>query len=475
MMLVNESAPLNDSINSAILDQNKFVIYTSFFQLCQLLKRIGNRGWIWVVDAVDAYYRIPIQERFQHLFGIIWLGKLLIYKCLSFGLASAPSIYNKFADLILWTCTYWARNKFANKNFFNILHYLDDFFGGSHSKHIAQNQMNFLTFIFDYLNVPTNPSKVVGPSQTADILGWCCTTTPIVQIGLAERKRLKYISFLELILNNLVANFKQFEKLIGYTRHTCHIYIEGNKFVRGFEKQKYLIESKINKKSNSTTKFTKFHLSKESIFDLHIWLQLFTDIKNRFVNIDYILQPDSLPTINVYTDASTSYGAGGVSGTSQIYHLPWTSLPKTSKLFKKSFNLLPKEQIIYLELFALVLHAKLFAKHWSNKFIHFWTDNKTVEKIIKKGSINFKSLLYYPQANLVKILARLALKYNFHFTCSYIEGKKNVHADALSRKDPFARNSVYNYFQSHWFIPKKIASNLINCTCVPRFSTPFSI
>ena len=67
MMLVDESAPLGDSINSEIDDDDKFVVYTSFKQLCELLKRIGNRGWIWVVDAVDAYYRIPIEERFQHL------------------------------------------------------------------------------------------------------------------------------------------------------------------------------------------------------------------------------------------------------------------------------------------------------------------------------------------------------------------------------------------------------------------------
>ena len=92
MMLVDESAPKGDSINSAIRPEDKYVTYTSFVQLCELLKRIGKRGWIWVIDAVDAYYRIPIQERFQHLFGIIWLNKLLIYKCLSFGLSTAPSI-----------------------------------------------------------------------------------------------------------------------------------------------------------------------------------------------------------------------------------------------------------------------------------------------------------------------------------------------------------------------------------------------
>ena len=217
MMLVDESAPLGDSINSAILDEDKYVIYTSFLQLCILLKRIGNRGWIWVVDAVDAYYRIPIQHRFQHLFGVIWLNKLIIYKCLSFGLATAPSIYNRFADLLLWSCTYWAKNSFKQSNFFNILHYLDDFFGGSKSKNIANKQMQFLITIFEFLNIPTNPSKVVGPTQLADILGWACTTVPRVRIGLAERKRIKYVTFLTDIFSTLTINFIKIETLVGYT------------------------------------------------------------------------------------------------------------------------------------------------------------------------------------------------------------------------------------------------------------------
>ena len=195
MMIVDESAPLGASINSAINDADKFVIYTSFFQLCYLLSKIGNRGWIWVVDAVDAYYRIPINEKFYHLFGIIWLNRLLIYKCLSFGLSTAPSIYNKFADLILWACTYWNDKAFEHDEFFYILHYLDDFFRGSKYKNKALTQMNFLIKLFELLNIPTNPSKVVGPTQQADILGWACKTIPTVQIGLAEKKRLKYLIF----------------------------------------------------------------------------------------------------------------------------------------------------------------------------------------------------------------------------------------------------------------------------------------
>ena len=475
MMLVDASAPLGASINSAIKDEDKFVIYTSFFQLCYLLKKIGNRGWIWVVDAVDAYYRIPINKKYYHLFGIIWLNRLLIYKCLSFGLSTAPSIYNKFADLILWACTYWNERAFKHDNFFYIMHYLDDFFGGSKYKNIALTQMNFLIKLFELLNIPTNPSKVVGPSQAADILGWACRTIPYVQIGLAEKKRIKYLIFFTNINNNLLITFIILEKLIGYSRHSCNIYIEGNKFVRGFEKQKFAIQKKIEDKNSNITKNTSFKLSNEGIFDLKIWLQLLDLQKNKFVNVDYILQPNSLPSLNIYTDASTSFGAGGLTTDHQLYHLPWAMLPPKCLLFTKAFNIDIQEQIIYLELLALVLHAFLFAKKWSNKMIHFWCDNTTVVKIVKKGSIDFKSLLYYPKANLVKTLARLALKYDFHFTCHHIEGKKNIYADALSRENSFKRIQVYNKFNQKPNIPVKLAYKLINCTCVDKFSSALKI
>ena len=305
MMLVDESAPQGDSINSAIDDKDKFVSYITFFQLCILLYRIGNRGWIWVVDAVDAYYRIPIQKRFYHLFGIVWLNKLLIYKCLSFGLSTAPSIYNRFADLLLWACTYWAKSDFKSKKEFNILHYLDDFFGGSPSKSIAGKQMKFLVNLFKYLNIPTNDKKVVGPTQKADILGWAVRTVPKLQIGLSERKRVKYLKLCENLLSLKNANLKQLEKVVGYIRHSCYIYIEGNKFVRGLEKQKHFLNKKIE--SKKFTKFTRIKLSNESIFDLEIWIMFLKKSQYRYLDIDFIVKPDSLPQINVYTDASTSY------------------------------------------------------------------------------------------------------------------------------------------------------------------------
>ena len=108
------------------------------------------------------------------------------------------------------------------------------------------------------------------------------------------------------------------------------------------------------------------------------------------------------------------------------------------------------------------------------KFITFWCDNPTVVKAIKKGSITFKAHHYYQKANLVKVLALLALKYNFHFTAKEILGKNNQYADILSRKDENLRKLVYSLHKEKMNIPVKQATKLINLTCKKSFVCPLN-
>ena len=95
-------------------------------------------------------------------------------------------------------------------------------FRGSKPKNkIASSKMNFLIHLFKILNIPTNPKKVVDSIQLADILGWACTTIPISVLGIADKKRIKYILFLEVTLLRSTTKLKILEKVDGYVRHTC--------------------------------------------------------------------------------------------------------------------------------------------------------------------------------------------------------------------------------------------------------------
>ena len=132
---------------------------------------------------------------------------------------------------------------------------------------------------------------------------------------------MNFIDFILILLTYSNENMVQLENVIGYLRHTCKIYLLGNKLIRGTKRQKYGLTMDVDDPNTYVTKFTKFSLSKESIFDLYIWLSIYSEAKYRLLDIDRLLKPKSLPTIKVWTDASTSYGCGGYSESGDLFHL----------------------------------------------------------------------------------------------------------------------------------------------------------
>ena len=191
------------------------------------------------------------------------------------------------------------------------------------------------------------------------------------------------------------------------------------------------------------------------------------------------METNPLKTIHVYTDASTSYGFGGDDTISNLYHLPLSSLfvKKSNLFFKLKSNLSAdiKDHIIYLEIFAAVLFAAKYAHTWHSKLVIFHCDNPTAVKAINKGVLDLNSILYYPKANLIKYLATLALKFKFKYKCVKIEGELNTIADALSRKNDLKRQLIYNHFKQQHTIPSKLASNILNITCMEKFCNNFKL
>ena len=76
---------------------------------------------------------------------------------------------------------------------------------------------------------------------------------------------------------------------------------------------------------------------------------------------------------------------------------------------------------------------------------------------------------------MVKYLALLAIKHQFKYECLLIIGKSNVIADTLSRENDLKRNMIYNNFNKKYNIFYKIASKILNLTCIPKFCSILKI
>ena len=71
-------------------------------------------------DIKDAFQNIPVAPHQQWLLGFEWENQYYKEACLSFGLSTAPFLFNLFAEAFHWiieTYLHWDR----------LLHYLNDF------------------------------------------------------------------------------------------------------------------------------------------------------------------------------------------------------------------------------------------------------------------------------------------------------------------------------------------------------------
>ena len=72
---------------------DKLVDHVLFLgQGCQLVK----------IDIESAFRNVPVHPHDHYLLGLLWNGALYIDTVLSFGLHSAPKIFNSLADALEW-------------------------------------------------------------------------------------------------------------------------------------------------------------------------------------------------------------------------------------------------------------------------------------------------------------------------------------------------------------------------------------
>ena len=55
------------SVNDMLRDELKTAQYTSFREVIELILKAGRNSYLFILDAQDAYYRVPIHENDYHL------------------------------------------------------------------------------------------------------------------------------------------------------------------------------------------------------------------------------------------------------------------------------------------------------------------------------------------------------------------------------------------------------------------------
>jgi hypothetical protein len=151
------SYPPGRSVNESISDTASTIQYISIDHIFDLIRTSGRGCCIIERDIKDAFRNIPVAPADRPLLALSWDSKIYIECCLPFGLATAPFIFNLFAEGLNWLLT-------AYLPVASIVHYLDDFITvfppsvGGVSQAIAEFNTAYIP-LTDALGIPRNDTK----------------------------------------------------------------------------------------------------------------------------------------------------------------------------------------------------------------------------------------------------------------------------------------------------------------------------
>ena len=162
-LIVDLSHPKGYSVNDRIEPELCSLTYTSVDKAVQNVLELGTGIEMAKFNVESAYRTVPVHPDDRRLLGMQWKGEIYVDTVLSFGLRSAPKIYNALADTMQWI---------IRRTGSELLHYLDDFliFGPPGPEGCSKALARALD-LCARLGVPIAAHKTEGPATRIIVLG----------------------------------------------------------------------------------------------------------------------------------------------------------------------------------------------------------------------------------------------------------------------------------------------------------------
>lgn len=357
-----------------------------------VIKLIRPDYYMTTIDLKDAYWLIPIHEKFKKFLRFRVGKNLYQFECIPFGLSIAPYIFTKLIKPIV---------TFLRSQNIMVVAYLDDFIIISPTKSLCFEHTQVTTELLTSLGFIINLEKSrLKPSKICRYLGFIFNTEEM-SLGVPSDKRVKIYDFIQRIKQMRSCRIRQFAKFIGLLISVCPAIKYSKLYTKGFEREKFLALRKCNQNYNK-----RMYLSENIKGDLDWWAQ-------KILHDTNTIRDDKF-TLEMYTDASTT-GWGVYSNNITTYG--WWSNEEKEK------------HINYLELKAIFYGLKCMAKNLKSCNILIRVDNTTaISYINRMGSIQHPTL-----CQLAKEIWQWCESQDLWIQASYVTTKNNI-ADDASRK-----------------------------------------
>lgn len=391
--LINHlSWPKGASVNDGIPDSEAYIAYEMFERAVNDLKLSGPGSLMAKLDLKDAFRHIPISPEDWHHMGFSWRRQLYYCVVLTFGLRSAPYIFNLFAEALHWIIQRHVPSR--------LRHYLDDFlliFPPDHDPVDARRAVEWVMGLGRALGLCFQDAKTVWPSTCIDFLG--LELDSVAMEARLPPDKLQYLrELLQIWARKHSATLRETQELVGFLQFCSQVIPRSRTYIRRL----------IDFSMNFTSSFQVLRIPAGAHADIR-WWSIFCSVWNGV----RILSTASAP-LQVYTDASGTKGLGGLFGKS------WFS-SRIPRRFRG-------DDIQFKETYAVLQAILRWGDLWDGAHVNFNVDNQAVVVWLNSGSGKSPRSM-----NILRMISMLSAFLNFSFSSSWISTVDNAIADAASR------------------------------------------
>lgn len=386
------SWPPGTSVNDGIPEEEVNILYDSFAAAVADVQKAGQGCLLGKLDLRDAFRHIPVRPADWHYLGFTWLDRLWYDIVLSFGLSSAPYIFNLFAEALHWIIS---RHIPAF-----LRHYLDDFlpvFRQGTSWELASAALEWIQALGTQLGLSFQESKTEGPATCLTFLG-----IEIDTLAMEARLPADKLDRLHALLSTWClrdrCNLRELQELIGLLHFAATVVPFSRAFIRRL----------IDFSSHFPSQFSVRHLPRSAHSDILWWYHFV-----RRWNGVRLITP-TRPVLHVYTDASGTKGLGGILGNK------WFSARVPHRFRDRDIQ--------FKELLAVCEAVRRWQADLSGHHVVFHIDNQAVAVALQE--LTNRSI---PTMALLRDFLGMVACLDFSFSASWLSSKENSLADCASR------------------------------------------
>ncbi len=292
-----------------------------------------------------------------------------------------------------------------------IAHYIDDFITvGAPQSQECQNNVEIMDETFAESGLPVELEKNEGPASTLGVLGLELDTVAM-EVRLPREKLENIKAVLRTWRGRKEARKRELLSLIGVLFHACKAVRAGRSFSRR------LID--LSTVAKHPDHFIR--LGKEARADVEWWVR-HCELWNG-VSMMSAVKKDH-PDLTHTSDASGNWGCGAYCG------------PRWFMV--KCVEPIASLHITVKELAPIVVAAAVWGDSWRGKTVRVYCDNSAVVSIVNRGTTKNQEAMH-----LIRCLAFIRARFEFHIHALHIKGGENTLADALSRNNLKLFHSLY--------------------------------